>query len=202
MRPRQDSAIRIRAVAAVLQNDSLKEKSSRPLEKRNFVSRCPFCRRISRCASALFGTAGTNFIQLLSPALPPPPFGRQVDAARCTRSLSSQPLSLSASPAIFAIAINALDSPARQLLPFQLHHRRRLCTLFRRIGMKDQRPNNGAPRDHLLLLRHRHRHHRLFRPVVLSRRGSCTSSSHLTVCRRRRRASPFCFSCLSRACRL
>ena len=72
---------------------------------------------------------------------PPPPFGRQVDAARCTRSLSSQPLSLSASPAIFAIAINALDSPARQLFAFQLHHRRRLCTLLRRIGMKDQIPN-------------------------------------------------------------
>ena len=48
------------------------KKSSRPLEKRNFVSRCQFCRRILRCASALFGTAGTNFIQLLSPRLSPP----------------------------------------------------------------------------------------------------------------------------------
>jgi hypothetical protein len=59
-----------------------------------------------------------------------------------------------------------------------------------------------APRDHLLLCRHRHRHHRLFRPrPALSRRGSCTSSSNLglSVCRRRRRASPFCVSCLSHA---
>ena len=39
------------------------------------------------------------------------------------------------------LVINALDSPARQLFAFQLHHRRRLCTLFRRIGMKDQIPN-------------------------------------------------------------
>ena len=133
MRPRQDSAIRIRAVAVGFGNSTPRDCAISP--KFRFLSppsSAHFALRVGH-----FGPTSSN--SHIATSFSPPSAAKWTLLA--ARAPSSRPPSLSASPAIFAIAINALDSPARQLFAFQLHHRRRLCTLLRRIGMKDQIPN-------------------------------------------------------------
>ena len=139
-----------------------------------------FLRSVSAISARLVGTFcapcrpfRSNFIQLSHRTYFSPPPAPVPSAARWTllaaRAPSSQPLSLSASPAIFTIAINALRASSLPLSaspsPPTLHS----FPPDRHERPETEQPTT-APRDHLLLRRHRHRHHRLFRPRPVAAR--------------------------------
>jgi hypothetical protein len=156
-------------------------------------------RHILRSASAISVQLHPTLApHVFLPPLPPP-------AARWTllaaRAPSSQPLSLSG---VTCQLRHRHQRPRRsrapQLFPVQLYHRRRLCTLFRRIGMRDQRQNNRPP---LLATTC------CFAAIGIAtiapfcpRPVTARQLHQLFSSRPPRFSSPFCFSYLSRAMRV